>query len=290
MTKLFLDFVQYDHGGRIFTYVLTLDGQFRFTETGKEFGIDMLSKHTMHSDVSIYIAFSGEFFVRRLKQPRKNKDPSPDPSKEVLPSAPEKEDNDDRPKSAESHKDPMYHELIIDNDSGTYRPNAKTLRTLKQFMAQNLPGLRVVTLDCQADGEKMKKLKNEQREKKKASGQQITYLQNNSMSSISSSEEAELEDRAAGREHHEHLYKKQLHKYAGHGVDDFHGERDHEERPMMNDEASHPPAAKEKMPESTNANANGPMNTVRADQAMNEKENFGPNGDLDGERRVVASS
>jgi hypothetical protein len=33
--------------------VITLDGMFRFTETGKEFGIDMLSKHTMHSDVNV---------------------------------------------------------------------------------------------------------------------------------------------------------------------------------------------------------------------------------------------
>ena len=61
MTMKFLDLVHYDRGGRIFTYVLTLDSLFRFTETGKEFGVDMLSKHTMHSDVSIYIAFSGEF-------------------------------------------------------------------------------------------------------------------------------------------------------------------------------------------------------------------------------------
>jgi len=53
MTKKVLDF--YDQGGRIFTYVLTLDTKWRFTETGMEFGIDMLSKHTMHSDVSQYI-------------------------------------------------------------------------------------------------------------------------------------------------------------------------------------------------------------------------------------------
>ncbi len=49
----FLDMVHYDQGGRLFTYVITLDGMFRFTETGKEFGIDLLSKHTMHSDVNV---------------------------------------------------------------------------------------------------------------------------------------------------------------------------------------------------------------------------------------------
>jgi len=55
MTKRFLDMVHYDEGGRIFTYVITLDGMFRFTETGKEFGIDLLSKHTMHSDVNVSV-------------------------------------------------------------------------------------------------------------------------------------------------------------------------------------------------------------------------------------------
>ena len=53
MTLQFLEMVHYDQGGRIFTYVITLDGMFRFTETGKEFGIDLLSKHTMHSDVNV---------------------------------------------------------------------------------------------------------------------------------------------------------------------------------------------------------------------------------------------
>ncbi len=52
-SKQFLEMVHYDEGGRIFTYVITLDGLMRFTETGKEFGIDLLSKHTMHSDVNI---------------------------------------------------------------------------------------------------------------------------------------------------------------------------------------------------------------------------------------------
>jgi hypothetical protein len=53
MTLRFLDMAHFDQGGRIFTYVIALDGLFRFTETGKEFGIDMLSKHTMHSDVNV---------------------------------------------------------------------------------------------------------------------------------------------------------------------------------------------------------------------------------------------
>jgi hypothetical protein len=239
MTNLLLSLVQYDQGGRIFTYVLTLDGQFRFTETGKEFGIDLLSKHTMHSDVSIYIAFSGEFFIRRLKHPHRNQEPSPDPSREALPPAPG--EDEERPKSAESAKDPKNFELIIDNDSGTYRPNAKLLHTLKEYMAHNFPGLRVVTLDCQGDEEKMQKLKKEQRERKKTSGAQITYLQNSSVSSISSSDEERLDDRAEGREH-ESKYKRQMHKYVGHGKDTYHWdpESNGEGSNVMNDKTAEP--------------------------------------------------
>ena len=267
MTKLFLDLVRYDRGGRIFTYVLTLDGLFRFTETGKEFGIDLLSKHTMHSDVSQYIAFSGEFFIRRLKHPNKNKEASPSPTTEALPPAPD--DNDeDRSDSAEDQQTKHY-EMVIDNDSGTYRPNAEKLRTLKKFMAQNFPSLRVVTLDCQADEEKMQKLKGEQRERKKQSGQMITYMQNSSMSSISSSDEEELSNRAAGV--HESTYKHQLHKYVAHGQDKFHG-HDHA---MPHSHTS----------QAVNGQASGPETASRiptepANGSTSEKEHRHANGDL----------
>lgn len=199
MTKQFLDFVHYDQGGRIFTYVMTLDSQWRFTETGKEFGIDMLSKHTMHSNVSIYIAFSGEFFVRRLRKPHRvdheededqlREGKGGDPEKETHLPAPEPED-DDGHASTESG-DPSHYELIIDNDSGTYRPNAKLLGQFRQFLEHNLPGLRVATLDCQGDADKMGKLKDEQRERKKKSkgGKEIMYMQNgSSLSSINTGE------------------------------------------------------------------------------------------------------
>lgn len=267
LTKKFLDFVHYDQGGRIFTYVLTLDAQLRFTETGKEFGIDLLSKHTMHSDVSIYIAFSGEFFIRRLKRPHLLKhDSGPDPFQHAYPPADdpiEAEENEkdqdktstrSRPDSKKSgnsrnnennnekerasnsgssqeqppltplqhSNDPSHYELIIDNDSGTYRPNAEKLSVLRKYLISALPGLKVVTLDCQADEEKMKKLKGEQRERKKKGGKQITYLQNHSMSSISSSDEEELTARAEGNAHRESRYKREIHKYMGHGTDGHH--------------------------------------------------------------------
>ena len=204
LTRQFLDLVHYAEGGRIFTYVLTLDAHWRFTETGKEFGIDMLSKHTMHSDVSIYIAFSGEFFVKQ----RKPSHPRSPKKSRVSQSPRPHNDGDHHEGSSESSRDPSDYELFIDNDSGTYRPNAKYLPQLREFLSTNLPGLKVNTLDCQADAERMGKLKTEQREKKKREGQQITYLQGNlSSASLSSSDEEEMERRADGGQHQSKLKK-----------------------------------------------------------------------------------
>jgi hypothetical protein len=188
-TQKFLELVHFDQGGRIFTYVLTLDALFRFTETGKEFGIDMLSKHTMHSDVAAYIAFSGEFFIRRLKHP-KNAPPEDGGHNKSHPP----DDIDDGPPKEEPHiKDPSYYELVIDNDSGTYRPNAKLLPQLKAFFESNFPGLHVKTLDCQGDAEKMEHMKNEQRERKKKEGDHIVYTQMSRSSSMSSSDVEDLD-------------------------------------------------------------------------------------------------
>ncbi|OCT46583.1 C2 domain protein [Cladophialophora carrionii] len=278
MTKQFLDFVHYDEGGRIFTYVLTLDGQFRFTETGKEFGIDLLSKHTMHSDVSIYIAFSGEFFVRRVKHAKMHKnDATVDPQKETHPpSTPpdeEQKDNEEGSSKAcpsqgctsklcsrlgctcqankappsprpqpngnnirpEKDTDPTHYELIIDNDSGTYRPNAEKLPVLHQYLSANLPGLKIKTLDCQADAELQQALKKEQSEKKKAStgGKSVMYMQNLSMSSLSSSDEEDLNARAEAGEDgplKESRYKREMHKFMDGGRDEHHGDVLHDQQ------------------------------------------------------------
>jgi hypothetical protein len=187
-TQKFLELVHHDQGGRIFTYVLTLDSLFRFTETGKEFGIDMLSKHTMHSDVAAYIAFSGEFFIRRLKHHHRAPPEEGGNNKTHPP-----DDIDGGPPDDSPPTDPSYYELIIDNDSGTYRPNAKLLPELKEFFEENFPGLKVVTLDCQDDAEKMEKMKDEQRERKKQEGDHIVYTQVSRSSSMSSSDIEELD-------------------------------------------------------------------------------------------------
>ena len=188
MSLQFLDLVHYDRGGRIFTYVITLDGMWRFTETGKEFGIDLLSKHTMHSDVNIYIAFSGEFFIRRLKTPHKDAE---DEGQETHPAA----EIEGGPPCESPPSDPGYYALYIDNDSGTYRPNSKMLPLLKKFMHRNLPGVKIVTLDCLKDEKKMTRLKQEQRERKKKEGKTQVFLQDDGSSSISSSDASELERR-----------------------------------------------------------------------------------------------
>ncbi|KIX95995.1 uncharacterized protein Z520_08250 [Fonsecaea multimorphosa CBS 102226] len=257
MTKLFLDMVHYDEGGRIFTYVLTLDGQLRFTETGKEFGIDLLSKHTMHSDVNIYIAFSGEFFIRRIKHGKAHRnDDSVHPDKTHPPSTPPEEERDNMGTSSSgggsssqgndaqpltngttnsASKEPWHYELIIDNDSGTYRPNAAKLPMLRSYLSDNFPGLKVRTLDCQADAELQQKLKAEQREKKKQAGggKQVMYMQNASLSSLSSAEEeAERAATGADGQFHESRYKREMHKFMDGGRDEHHGDDDdNEQRP-----------------------------------------------------------
>lgn len=98
----------------------------------------------------------------------------------------------------EPSTDPADYELFIDNDSGTYRPNAEYLPLLKEFISANFPGLHVTTLDCQKDAERMHRLKEEQRERKKKEGRHITYVQqsNSSSSSLSSSDIEELDERS----------------------------------------------------------------------------------------------
>jgi hypothetical protein len=174
-----LKMAHFDEGGRIFTYVLTLDGMLRFTETGKEFGIDLLSKHTMHSNVETYIACSGEFFIRRLEKPDASNDPEPKeathPEKPIKGGPP-----DEAPPS-----NPSYYQLIIDNDSGTYRPDKSILPELRGFLERNFPGLGIVVMHCQ--DEELDKLKEKQQKVKKKEGKTVNMVMNRSPSSSSMS-------------------------------------------------------------------------------------------------------
>jgi hypothetical protein len=153
----------------------------------------------MHSDVSIYIAFSGEFFIRRIK--KRKRVPSPKMNRSGSGQGEEDGDpietkdlNAPAPEDADPPTDPSDYELVIDNDSGTYRPKAAMLPVLASYLSHCLPGLHVKTLDCQADADEQQKLKSEQRERKQKEGDHIVYTQGSDSSSISSSDEEELDD------------------------------------------------------------------------------------------------
>ncbi|KAI1811433.1 hypothetical protein GGS20DRAFT_106083 [Poronia punctata] len=185
----FLKMAHFDEGARLFTYVITLDGLMRFTETGKEFGIDLLSKHTMHSDAHIYIACSGEFLIRRLKKAKASKDANPDQPTHP----PDGEIGGGPPKEAPPRK-PQYYQLIIDNDSGTYRPDKSVLPQLRELLERNFPGLGIVAVAC--DDEEHQKLKENQRKLKKKEGTNVRMVLNRSPSSTSFSSDdiSDLED------------------------------------------------------------------------------------------------
>ncbi|KAK0725026.1 hypothetical protein B0H67DRAFT_466191, partial [Lasiosphaeris hirsuta] len=191
----FLKMAHFDEGARMFTYVITLDAMLRFTETGKEFGVDLLSKHTMHSDVATYIACSGEFFIRRLAHAHAHHasvgdNPNPDE-----PTHPPGEGISGGPPNGPPPQDPRYYQLIIDNDSGTYRPDKSILPELKRFLEENFPGLGIAVMAC--DDEELIKLKKAQVEaKKREGGARVRMVLNRSPSnsSFSSDDESRLGD------------------------------------------------------------------------------------------------
>jgi len=136
----------------------------------------------MHSDVNIYIACSGEFFVRRLAHSNEDTEA---PSQKTH----SNEDIPGGPPSAPPPKDPKHYELVIDNDSGTYRPKGSLLPLLQKFLSENFPGLHIVTKEC--TDEQLSKMKHEQRERKKKEGKDLDLVQN-SDEDISSSDEEDL--------------------------------------------------------------------------------------------------
>ncbi|KAJ3574699.1 hypothetical protein NPX13_g4285 [Xylaria arbuscula] len=188
----FLKLAHFDEGFRVFTYVITLDGLMRFTETGKEFGIDLLSKHTMHSDAQIYIACSGEFLIRRVKKHhRHNTSIGSNPGQSSRPSTRESYQS---PCNDPSSARPQDYELLIDNDSGTYRPDKQVLPDLREYLERNFPGLKVTTMAC--DDDEYQKLKENQRKLKKKEGGNVRMILNRSPSntSISSSDISDLDE------------------------------------------------------------------------------------------------
>ena len=153
----------------------------------------------MHSDVSVEIAYSGEFFVRPLR--RHGRDAAPDAHDD----ADFDEDNPPR--------DPGAYELVIDNDSGTYRPRKDLLPVLEAFLARpaNLGALGRVRAMDGFDERPGKWKEARKEEKKRARGRkggreppavvrQASVSSSGSSSSSSDDEEAhELEEQEARR-------------------------------------------------------------------------------------------
>lgn len=139
----------------------------------------------------MYIAWSGEFLIRRLSKPKKSAE-APDQHThpaEAVPGGP--------PKSGPI-KDPKYYELVIDNDSGTYRPDASLIPVLKKFLKKNFPNLHIEVKAC--DDDALDKIKEDQRKVKKEEGDHLVYGQGSDSGSISSSDEEELDERERAEE------------------------------------------------------------------------------------------
>jgi hypothetical protein len=100
------------------------------------------------------------------------------------------------PPSGSPPEDPKYYELVIDNDSGTYRPSAELLPILRKLLESNFPGLYIVTKAC--DDDELTKIKEEQKKAKEGEGDHMVFGQG-SDGSLSSSDEDDLEDRAHGK-------------------------------------------------------------------------------------------
>jgi hypothetical protein len=194
VTRKFLELAHWDQGGRQFTYVLTLNSMLRFCETGENFTTDFMSKHMGHADADVYVAFAGEFLIRRI-DPHAGKGDGGgggDTSGKTHPP----DHLPGGPPDEEPPRHPKHYELVIDQDSGTYRPKKELLPVLKGYLERNLPGLKITVLHAGSD--ELKEIRKQQAEAKKREGEGVTFMRrgSNYSSSISSSEASDLEDAA----------------------------------------------------------------------------------------------
>lgn len=254
MARRFLDMCYWGKGARIFTYVITRNGMMRFTETGPEFAIDLLSKHMMHADVDTCVAYSGEFFVRPRRRSNGRTGPKGSPvlSRETSATSVDGEEEEDvssmlepvpvcideavhplldrkrtstvstlekphgprtvlgrvivsglerlgpNPTSNQpvitrtlmgpdggGSTDPRDYELVIDNESGTYRPHVELLPTLRKWLAANFVGLKVTAMSGMDPQLKVWKEERKQKRKERLRGR-IWAAKDSDLSSVES--------------------------------------------------------------------------------------------------------
>mmetsp|Transcript_10246 Transcript_10246/g.20561 ORF Transcript_10246/g.20561 Transcript_10246/m.20561 type:complete len:368 (-) Transcript_10246:82-1185(-) len=103
------DFLQLIDGGirgerrHVYTYAVIDSGMY-FSETGAVCSKDACSKHAVHANGEAAVRYSGTFRIC---------------------------------------EDAEAAVMVVDNDSGTYRPNGDQVDLLRQLLETNLPGLRV---------------------------------------------------------------------------------------------------------------------------------------------------
>ena len=159
----------------------------------------------MHADVAVEIAYSGEFFVRRVhkshhagKRPAQDEDANGDAHHGAGESADESvhEHTYGADDSDPSSLPPSAYELVIDNDSGTYRPRKDLLPVLGEFLSRpsNLGALgRLRVMD--GFDNRLKRWKEQRKEeKKRARGGKPAVVRQASISSSSSSSSSGSED------------------------------------------------------------------------------------------------
>lgn len=100
------------------------------------------------------------------------------------------------PASEKRSTDPGDYELVIDNDSGTYRPDKKLLPVLAKWLQEQFGNLHIAVLDC---GDEVDQKIKKRRIKAKRKHNHTLYMQTGSSSSSLSS--SEQEDFAEGRAH-----------------------------------------------------------------------------------------
>lgn len=106
----------------VYTYIIAVrDDTLRFSETGAAFFVDFASKHALHSNCAESVRYSGEFHPRPEGGWAAFSDDIPD--------------------------EKVRWEIVVDNNSGTYSPNAMLLPALKELLEYNFSGFGVFALD-----------------------------------------------------------------------------------------------------------------------------------------------